>query len=73
MVAIPLLGKNLQISGGFRPIILETLILRYEGDGQDMPEIFRVVLGPRAQFYPCEASEQKWGQKPKSIPKEIEF
>ena len=59
--------------GWFRPIILETLILRYElkGKARTRPEIFRVVLGPCAQFYPCEASEQKWGQKPKYKPKEI--
>ena len=33
--------------------------------GRTRPEFFRVVLGPCAQFYPCEASEQKWGQTPK--------
>ena len=61
--------------GGFRPIIFETLILRYELKGKAMacPDIFRVVLGPCAQFYPREASEQKWGPKPKSKPKEIEL
>ena len=37
--------------------------LRVEGEGQDTSRHFRVVL---AQFYPCEASEQKWGQTPKS-------
>ena len=46
--------------GGFRPIILETLNLRYGLKGK--ARIFRVVLGPCAQFYPCEASEQKWDQ-----------
>ena len=45
----------------FKPIILETLILRYElkGKARTRSEIFRVVLGPCAQFYPREASEQK--------------
>ena len=53
--------------GGFWPIILETLIMRYglKGKGRTRPDFFRVVLGPCAQFYPCEASEQKWGQPPK--------
>ena len=31
--------------------------------GRTCFDIFRVVLGPRAQFYPCEATEQKWDQK----------
>ena len=54
--------------GGFRPIILETSIMRYglKGKARTRPDFFRVVLGPCAQFYPCEASEQKWGQTPKS-------
>ena len=53
---------------GFRPIILETLILRYglKGKARTRPDVLRVVLGPCAQFYPCEASEQKWGQTPTS-------
>ena len=52
---------------------METLILRYElkGKARTRPDFFRVVLGPCAQFYPCEASEKKWGQTPKSKPKEI--
>ena len=54
--------------GGFRPIILETLIMRYglKGKARTRPEFFRLVFGPCAQFYPCEASEQNWGQTPKS-------
>ena len=36
-------------------------------------EILRVVLGPYVQYYPCEASEQKLGQKPKSAIKVIEL
>ena len=40
--------------------------IRVEGEGQDTSRLFRVVLGPCAQFYPCEASEQKWGQTPTS-------
>ena len=30
------------------------------------PKILRVILGPCVQYCPCEASEQKIGQKPKS-------
>ena len=57
------------------PIIFETSILRYElkGKARTRSDFFRVVLGPCAQFYPCEASEQKWGQTPKSKPKETPF
>ena len=49
---------------GFRPIILETLILRYglKEKARTRPEIVRVILGPCAQFYPYEASEQEWGK-----------
>ena len=55
-------------------LISETLILRYEfkGKARTRPDFFKLVLGPCAQFYPYEASEQKWGQTPKSKPKEIE-
>ena len=44
------------------------LIMRYalKGKARTRPDFFRVVLGPCAQFFPCEASEQKWGQTPKS-------
>ena len=51
-----------------RPIILETLIMRYglKGKARTRPDFFRVVLGLCAQFFPREASEQKWGQTPKS-------
>ena len=38
-----------------------------------VPEILRVVLGPYVQYYSCEASEQKLGQKPKYKLKEIEL
>ena len=46
---------------GFKPIILETLIMRYglKGKAWTRPDFFRVVLGPCSQFYPCETSEQK--------------
>ena len=52
--------------GGFRPIILETLIMRYglKGKARTRADFFRLVLGPCAQFYQC--AEQKWGQTPKS-------
>ena len=43
----------------FRPIILETLVLRYELKGRTRPDSFRVVLGTGAEFYPSEASGQK--------------
>ena len=56
--------------GGFRlrPIILETSIWRYgfKGKARTRPDFCRVVLGPCAQFYPCQASEQKWDLTPKS-------
>ena len=54
--------------GGFRPIILETLILRYglKGKGRTRPDLFMVALGPCAQFYSCEASEQN-GAKHQNI------
>ena len=52
-------------------------ILRYElkgkAKGRTGLEIFRLILGPCAQCCPCEASEQKCGQKPKSTPEEIRF
>ena len=59
-------GKALFLKGGgggFRPIILETLIMRYglKGKGRTRPDFFRVVFGP------CEASEQKWGRTTKEI------
>ena len=59
----------------FRLIILEFLILRYElkGKARTRPNFLRVVLGPCAQFYPCEASEQKWNQTLKCKPKEMEL
>ena len=47
--------------------------MRYglKGKVSTRPDFFRVVLGPCAQFSHCEASEQKWGQTPKSLPKEV--
>ena len=59
--------KPLMGGGDFRPIILETSILRYElkGMARTSPDVSRVVLGPRTQCFPCEASQQKWGQKSK--------
>ena len=54
-------SSSLRGGGGFRPIILETLVMRYglKGKARTRPNFFRVVLGPCAQFSPCEASEQK--------------
>ena len=71
-VTLPITATYPLIKGGggegFRPIILETLIMRYglKGKARTRPDFFRLVLGPCAQFYPFEASEQKWGQTPKS-------
>ena len=42
-----------------------------KGKARTHPDIFRMVLGPCAQFYPFEASEQKWSQTPKSKPKDF--
>ena len=50
--------------GGFRPITLKKKDFKLG--------ILRVVLGPYVQYCPCEVSEQKLGQKPKSELKEIE-
>ena len=43
------------------------------GKARTRPEILRIVLGPYVQYCPCEASEQKLGQKPKSVLKGIEL
>ena len=43
------------------------------GEARTRLNIYRVVLGPYMQYCPCEASEQKLGQKPKSKVKEIEL
>ena len=61
--------------GGFRPIILETLLLRYglKGQARTRPDFIRVVLGPCAQFYPCEASEQKWAKHQNLNQKKFDF
>ena len=50
-------------------------VLRYElkGKARARHDIFRLVLGPCAECCPCESSEQKLGQKPKSIPKEMKL
>ena len=50
-------------------------ILRYEfiGKARTCSDIFMSVFGLCAQCCPCEASEQKLGQKPKSTPKEIKL
>ena len=38
-----------------------------------VPTYLRVVLSQYVQYCPCEASEQKLGQKPNSEQKEIEL
>ena len=40
-----------------------------KGKGRTRPDFFRVVLGPCAQFYPCEASEKKMGPNTKILTK----
>ena len=52
---------------------MENSILRYGLKRKDTSRLFCVVLGPSAQCCPCEATEQKWSQKPKSTPKEIKL
>ena len=44
-----------------------------EGKAKARPNILRVVLGPYVQNCPCEASDQKLGQKPKYELKKIEL
>ena len=43
------------------------------GKARTRPNILRVVLSPYVQHCPCDALEQKLGQKPKSVLKEIEL
>ena len=45
--------------------------MRYglKGKARTRPDVFRVVLGPCAQFYQCEASEQKMGPNTKILTK----
>ena len=59
--------------GGAGILFLENLNLRYGLKSQDTSRLFRVVLGPCTQCCSCETSNQKWGQKPKSSPKEKSF
>ena len=56
--------------GGVKPMILG---YELKGKARTGPDISRVVLGPCAQCCQCEASKQKWDQKTKSTPKEIEL
>ena len=44
-----------------------------EGTARTRPEFLKVILGPYVQYCPCEASEQKLGQKPESELKVIEL
>ena len=43
------------------------------GEGQDMSRYFEGSFGPYVQYCPCEALEQKLGQKPKPVLKGIEL
>ena len=60
--------------GGFRPFVLKKQISsqELEAKARIRPDILRVVLGSYVQYCQCEASEQKLGQKPKSVVKGIE-
>ena len=40
--------------------------LELDGTTRTRPDNLEVVLGPYVQYCPCEASEQKLGQKPES-------
>ena len=62
---------NLKITN----INIAASIFRYElkGKARTRPDNIRFVSGPCAQCSPFEASEQTWGQKPKSAPKEIKL
>ena len=53
--------ESKKVKVGFRPMIFENLILRYElkGKARTRPDIFRVVLGPCAHCCLFEAPEQK--------------
>ena len=44
-----------------------------EGTARTRPDILKVVFGPYVQYCPCEASEQKLGQKPESELKDIKL
>ena len=44
-----------------------------EGTAKTRPDILKAVLGLYVQYCPCEASEQKLGQKPESELKVIEL
>ena len=44
-----------------------------EGTARTRPDFLKVVLGPYVQYCPCEASEQKLGQKQESELKVIEL
>ena len=61
--------------GWYRPFTFENIILSYglRWWPGNVPTTLYVVLGPCAQCCPCEASEQKMGQKLKAIPNAIEL
>ena len=58
-----------------RLITFEKMIssLELKGTARTRPDILKVVLGPYVQYCPCEASEQKLGQKPEFELKVIEL
>ena len=62
---ILLCRRQLYVKGG------GGLIMRYglKGKARTRPNFFRVLLGPCAQFSPCEASEQKMGPNTKIVTK----
>ena len=61
--------------GGFSPDFCWNTILRYELAmmARTCTNNLRVVFSPYVQHCPCEASEQKWGQKTNILNKEIEL
>ena len=60
------------MNSGFVCSLLKNFVLIFDlGMVWTRPDILRVVLGPYVQYWPCEASEQKLGQKPKSEINEI--
>ena len=66
---------NIHILVFFRPFTWEKMISSWEleGTARTRPNILKIVLGPYVQYCPCEASEQKLGQKPESELKVIEL
>ena len=69
LLFIQLLNRTPFKGGGFSPDFCKNTILRYELAmmARTCTNNLRVVLSPYVQHCPCEASEQKWGQKKQYI------